>query len=99
MENSKVVSMKLLVDTKGKRVLFAEAGKDCVDFLFYLLSLPVATVIRLLREEGMGVSLPKLYQSLENLNDAYIESGKNKDAYLKPVAPVSGSAVPLPALE
>jgi hypothetical protein len=33
--------MKLLVDTRGQRVLFAEASKDVVDFLFSLLALPV----------------------------------------------------------
>ncbi|GJN37451.1 hypothetical protein PR202_gb26407 [Eleusine coracana subsp. coracana] len=30
--------MKLLIDTKTQRVLFAEAGKDVVDFLFSLLT-------------------------------------------------------------
>ncbi|KAL5711082.1 hypothetical protein ACHQM5_021575 [Ranunculus cassubicifolius] len=34
------LSMKLLIDKKGNRVLFAEAGKDVIDFLFSLLSLP-----------------------------------------------------------
>ncbi|KAK3163912.1 hypothetical protein QOZ80_1AG0010080 [Eleusine coracana subsp. coracana] len=36
--------MKLLIDTKTQRVLFAEAGKDVVDFLFSLLTLPIAAV-------------------------------------------------------
>ncbi|XP_057781853.1 uncharacterized protein LOC131000100 isoform X2 [Salvia miltiorrhiza] len=90
------VSMKLLIDKRGKRVVFAEAGKDCVDFLFSILSLPVATIIRLLREEGMDGSLPNLYKSLENLNDDYIEPDKKKDFYLKPV---SSSSLPLLALE
>ncbi|KAM3307884.1 hypothetical protein P3S67_009628 [Capsicum chacoense] len=54
------LTMKLLVDTKAKRVLFAEADKSCVDILFHILSLPVATVIRLLKEKGMSYGcLPK----------------------------------------
>ncbi|WMV35336.1 hypothetical protein MTR67_028721 [Solanum verrucosum] len=36
--------MKLLIDTKAGKVLFAEAEKDCVDFHFHILSLPVGTV-------------------------------------------------------
>ncbi|KAL1558175.1 hypothetical protein AAHA92_08671 [Salvia divinorum] len=97
MSNSKV-SMKLLIDTKEKRVLFAEAGKDCIDFLFHLLSLPVATVISLLKAHGMVGSLPNLYQSLESLNDTYILPDQKKDTYLKPMPTVSSSSVPLLAL-
>ncbi|KAH6774703.1 hypothetical protein C2S51_013107 [Perilla frutescens var. frutescens] len=89
------VSMKLLIDTKMKRVLFAEAGKDCVDFLFQILSLPVATVIRLLQGQEMVGSWPNLYQSIQDLSYPYIERGKNKDTFLKPAAPVSSSSVPL----
>nr|XP_011469844.1 PREDICTED: uncharacterized protein LOC101307068 isoform X2 [Fragaria vesca subsp. vesca] len=44
----KKLALKLLIDTKEQKVLFAEAGKDFVDFLFSLLSLPLATVTKLL---------------------------------------------------
>lgn len=64
------VSVKLLIDTKGKRVLFAEAGKDFVDFLFHILSLPVGTVIRLLRDQENIGSLANLYESIENMSDS-----------------------------
>ncbi|MBA0813752.1 hypothetical protein Gohar_027576 [Gossypium harknessii] len=37
------VSLKLLVDSMSQRVLFAEAGKDFVDFVFNILSFPVGT--------------------------------------------------------
>ncbi|KAH6827586.1 hypothetical protein C2S53_019893 [Perilla frutescens var. hirtella] len=89
------VSMKLLIDTKGKRVLFAEAGKDCVDFLFHILSLPVATIIRLLQVQGMEGSLPNLYRSLEDLNVTYIQPNQSKDTLLKPA---TSSSVPLLAI-
>ncbi|KAF2294559.1 hypothetical protein GH714_012589 [Hevea brasiliensis] len=39
--NTPTLSLKLLVDKKASKVLFAEAGKDFVDFLFNLLSLPI----------------------------------------------------------
>ncbi|PHT46246.1 hypothetical protein CQW23_15404 [Capsicum baccatum] len=85
--------MKLLVDTKAKRVLFAEADKSFVDFLFHILSLPVATVIRLIKEKGMSYGcLPELYDSVENLDDTYIQS---KDLLLKPKSSVTGiSSIP-----
>ena len=66
---STTVSLKLLVDSTSERVLFAEAGKDFVDFLFNILSLPVGTVIGLLTKQDMVGCLVNLYESLENLSD------------------------------
>jgi hypothetical protein len=37
--------MKLLVDSVSRRVVYAEADKDAIDFIFNLLTLPVVTVI------------------------------------------------------
>ncbi|KAL8544728.1 hypothetical protein ACS0TY_005091 [Phlomoides rotata] len=93
------VSMKLLIDTGRKRVLFAEAGKDCVDFLFFILSLPLSTLIRLLGKQQMVGSLGNLYESIETLNDSYIQPNINKDTLLKPLSPLSGYSVPLLSLE
>ncbi|EYU36140.1 hypothetical protein MIMGU_mgv11b024427mg [Erythranthe guttata] len=45
MAKPTTVSLKLLIDEQGERVLFAEAGKEFVDFLFHILSLPMSTVI------------------------------------------------------
>ncbi|XP_061996896.1 uncharacterized protein LOC133714702 isoform X2 [Rosa rugosa] len=88
--NSSTVSLKLLMDVKRQKVLFAEAGKDFVDFLFALLSLPIGTVIRLLSKGGMVGSFGKLYESIENLDNTYIQPTLNKDILLKPKAPVDG---------
>ncbi|OMP02646.1 hypothetical protein COLO4_10927 [Corchorus olitorius] len=79
------VSLRLLVDTVGKRVLYAEANKDFVDLLFHMMSLPVGTVLRFLREEGMVGKgcLGNFSRSIEKLIDASILSGSNKDAFLK----------------
>ncbi|XWS07831.1 hypothetical protein CRYUN_Cryun41cG0026200 [Craigia yunnanensis] len=79
------VSLKLLVDTTSERVLFAEAGKDFVDFLFNILSLPVGTVISVLPKQEMVGCLEKLYESLENLSDTYMQPKANKDTLLKPI--------------
>ena len=39
------VSLKLLIDRKSHQVLFAEAGKELVDFLITIFALPVGPVI------------------------------------------------------
>ncbi|KAH7841065.1 hypothetical protein Vadar_025117 [Vaccinium darrowii] len=93
------VSLKLLIDTKAKRVLFAEAGKDFVDFLFNLLQLPVGTVVRLLSEQTMVGTLGNLYESIENMNETYFQSNQTKDSVLKPKAPFSATQVPLLSIE
>ncbi|KAI8021468.1 hypothetical protein LOK49_LG03G03389 [Camellia lanceoleosa] len=85
MATSKKVSLKLLIDTKANKVLFAEAGKDFVDFLFNLLSLPVGTVTRILTKHSMVGCLGNLYDSIENLNNTYLQPNQNKDSLLKSI--------------
>ncbi|TYH00228.1 hypothetical protein ES288_A10G257700v1, partial [Gossypium darwinii] len=89
------MSLNLLIDTKGQRVLYAEAGKDFVDFLFNILLLTVGTVIKLLRKEGMVGCLANLYEGIENLGDAYIQPKTNKDALLNPKSSSLAINVPL----
>ncbi|KAK8277216.1 hypothetical protein V6Z11_D10G251500 [Gossypium hirsutum] len=95
------VSLKLLVDSTSQRVLFAESGKYFVDFMFNILSLPVGTVTRLLTKEQMVGSLGNLYDSLENMDDTYIQPTANKDTLLKPIVPENAANVPplLPTVE
>ncbi|KAL3717838.1 hypothetical protein ACJRO7_003046 [Eucalyptus globulus] len=59
-------------------VLFAEAGKDFVDFLFHCLALPVGTVISFLTNVGATGSLVSLYKSIENLNDIYLKPNQKE---------------------
>ncbi|XVE69067.1 hypothetical protein DITRI_Ditri09bG0119800 [Diplodiscus trichospermus] len=91
------VSLKLLVDVRGQRVLFAEAGKDFVDFLFSIMSLPLGTVVRLLNKEGMLGSLGSLYESIEKLSDVYMQPFQDKDTLLKPKV-LNYAATNLPSL-
>ena len=87
------VSLKLLIDSKGQRVLFAEAGKDFVDFLITILALPIGTVIRLLKKQGMVGCLQNFYESIESLSDTYLQPKQNKDSLLKPKVYISGGGV------
>ncbi|XP_047162949.1 uncharacterized protein LOC124832720 [Vigna umbellata] len=87
--SSSKMTLKLLIDAKRERVLFAEASKAVIDFLFNLLCLPIGTVIRILNKNQMVGSLANLYQSVENLDETYMQPDQNKDLLLKPSAPMS----------
>ena len=83
------VSLKLMIDTERRRVLYAEAGKDFVDFLFYILALPIGTFIALLNQEMVG-SLGNIYDSIANVSTTYLRPNVNKESLLKPMAYFSG---------
>ncbi|KAJ1282557.1 hypothetical protein BS78_03G061600 [Paspalum vaginatum] len=86
------LKMKLLIDAKARRVLFAEAGKDVVDFLFSLLALPVATIVKMLGKWSMFGSFGNLYSSVEKLDYDYVIPGVEKNAVLLPqVVPSAAS--------
>ncbi|CAJ2631050.1 unnamed protein product [Trifolium pratense] len=86
--NSKL-TMKLLIDTKNEKVLFAEASKAVVDFLFHILSLPLATVVKLISKNGMVGSIENVYQSFQDLNETYMHPQQSKDLLLNPTAAIS----------
>ncbi|XP_031254293.1 uncharacterized protein LOC116112273 isoform X1 [Pistacia vera] len=90
-----MVKLKLLIDTEGKRVLFAEAGKDFVDFLFDILSLPVGTVVKLLIGKSSVGCLYKLYESIENLDETYMQPNQDKNSVLHPESSISTTEIPL----
>ncbi|XP_020275877.1 uncharacterized protein LOC109850307 [Asparagus officinalis] len=78
--------LKLLIDTKSNKVLFAEAGKEVVDFLFGLLSLPLGSVIKHITDEKMVGCVGSLYKSAENLDETYFASNENKTSFLNPIS-------------
>ncbi|XP_056168957.1 uncharacterized protein LOC115682198 isoform X2 [Syzygium oleosum] len=86
------MSLKLLVDKRNQTVLFAEARKDFVDFLFHCLALPVGTIMSLLTKAGTVGGFGNLYMSVENLGDTYI-TPREKDALLNPKAQSAGPDV------
>ncbi|XP_058768827.1 uncharacterized protein LOC131642616 [Vicia villosa] len=81
------VTLKLLIDTKNQKVLFAEASKNVIDFLFNLLRIPVGTVVKLLTKNEMVGSIGNLYNSVENMSENYMQIGQTKDVLLNPRTP------------
>ncbi|KAK9064144.1 hypothetical protein SSX86_018016 [Deinandra increscens subsp. villosa] len=84
MTNSAAMSLKLLVNKQDRKVVFAEVNKDFVDFLFYILTLPIGAITKLFAKEPLSGSLGDLYRSIENLNDMYILQNKTKETVLNP---------------
>ncbi|KAC9112624.1 hypothetical protein E3N88_46345 [Mikania micrantha] len=79
-----MMTLKLLVNKQDRKIVFAEVNKDFVDFLFYILTLPIGAITKLFAKEPLSGSLGDLYQSIENLNDTYILQNKTKDTVLNP---------------
>lgn len=77
------LKLKLLVDQHSNRVMFAEAGKETVDFLLGLLRIPLGLVVYLLTGEKIPGSLASVYSSIQNLDESYLISS-NRDELLKP---------------
>ncbi|KAL2932574.1 V-type proton ATPase subunit C [Bienertia sinuspersici] len=95
-ENESKLTIKILVDTKSNKVLFAEAGKDFVDFLFHIMSLPIGTIIKLLNVSDMVGSLGTLYKSINSLsNDYFNDEDLNKDTVLNNNAGLLPVNIPL----
>ncbi|GMP85624.1 hypothetical protein CsSME_00038706 [Camellia sinensis var. sinensis] len=60
------VSVRILVDEEKKRVVCAETGNDFVDILFGFLTLPMGTIVRLIRKNRSELgSMSNLYRSVE----------------------------------
>jgi hypothetical protein len=84
--------MKLLIDTKANRAVFAEVDKDAVDFLFSLLALPVAKIVEMLGKGSMPGSFGNLYGSVEKLDDSYVLPGAEKKTVLQPAVVPSAAS-------
>ncbi|PIA54472.1 hypothetical protein AQUCO_00900784v1 [Aquilegia coerulea] len=81
------VTLKILVDKKKNRVVFAEADKDFVDILFSFLTMPMGTIVRLTRKQSGSTALgcmKDLYEGLGNLNVVHFKSDKAKSLLLRP---------------
>lgn len=81
-------TLKLLIDKKANRVLYAEAGKDAVDFLFSLLAMPIGTVAKLLPTGSDGIGVANIYASVEKMDTMYMHSRIGQEALLSSCRPM-----------
>ncbi|KAK0603589.1 hypothetical protein LWI29_006516 [Acer saccharum] len=97
---TKTTTLKLLIDKKSKRVVYAEVGKDFVDFLFGLMQVPLGTITGSLLENYMpgSGSLGRIYGSVINLSSGYLQPNVSKDVVLTPKLSSSSTIDSVPLL-
>ncbi|CAM0903046.1 unnamed protein product [Alopecurus aequalis] len=78
------VAVKLFIDRKKKRVLFAESHKDFVDILFSFLTLPLGIIVHRLGKQSQIGCLDELYKSVENLSEDHFQTKPCKTMLLRP---------------
>ncbi|KAF9596228.1 hypothetical protein IFM89_008387 [Coptis chinensis] len=87
MASNLSISIKLLVDKKKNRVLYAESDHAFVDILFSFLTLPMGTITRLLCTKS-SVSeigcMRNLYYSVNDLSTTYLRTDACKKMLLYP---------------
>ncbi|KAK3160378.1 hypothetical protein QOZ80_1BG0058730 [Eleusine coracana subsp. coracana] len=87
------MKMKLLIDTVAQRVLFAEAGKDVIDFIFGILAMPMSAILKLVADDDADAfgSVPNVYASVEKMDDAHMQCKNARDVLLADPGSGSGS--------
>jgi hypothetical protein len=85
--SSSKLTLKLLIDTNNHKVLFAEASKPVVDFIFNIPCLSIGMVVKILRKKrGITCGFSNLYQSIEELDEMYVNP-QSSDRLLNPNFP------------
>ncbi|XP_074310941.1 uncharacterized protein LOC141646861 [Silene latifolia] len=82
--NEKKVSMKLMVNKNTNKVIFAEAGQECVEFISQIMSLPLSTVTNILHAKGMVNPISTLFKSIKSPNYPNLESSEVDNSVLNP---------------
>ncbi|KAI3457341.1 hypothetical protein Pfo_014004 [Paulownia fortunei] len=83
--NSEKMILKVIVQKSTNKLLFAQAEKDFIDFLFSLLTIPLAGVECLLGCSTSLKNIDNLYRSITNINgDKYLKTQDTKNILLKP---------------
>ncbi|MCH81299.1 30S ribosomal protein S18, partial [Trifolium medium] len=89
-QESKTISLKILVDKQSNKVVFVETTNDFVDTLFSFLSLPLATIFHLLATNNINNDQQQPSESspfLANINNLYqtVQNTTSNDVWNNPV--------------
>lgn len=87
--NASSVHMKVFMDKRKEKLIFAQADEDFVDILLSFLTLPLGTIARLLRKQASSNdiklgSLSSLYESVLNLDIMLFTNNRCKDDLVNP---------------
>ncbi|KGN50518.1 hypothetical protein Csa_000321 [Cucumis sativus] len=90
------MSLKLFIDKSKRKILFAEADKSFIDFLFAILTLPISSILGLVPVGAKAGPFTNLYNSVENLDAVnYFQENHLKNNLLKPKLHIPKSRIPL----
>ncbi|KAJ0085028.1 hypothetical protein Patl1_31191 [Pistacia atlantica] len=70
-EHVKPISLKALVDNVREKIIFVESNEEFIDFLSSFLTMPMGTIIRLIRNRPPTMRIGcmnNLYECIENLD-------------------------------
>ncbi|KAI9193927.1 hypothetical protein LWI28_001432 [Acer negundo] len=94
------ITLKLLIDSNTDKVVFAEAKKDFLDYLFGLLQVPVGSIMGNLlvnKMESAG-SMARVYKSVIDLESSYLLTNLSRDLLLCPEMSSSSTSIAIPPL-
>ena len=86
-EHVSYVSIKVYVDKKKNRIVYAECGGDFVDVLLSFLTTPLGKIISLARSQSLPMEmgcLSNLYTTVENMDVHNFHSRARKTMLLEP---------------
>lgn len=78
------VSVKLAISKSKMTLCYAEAGEDFVDLLFSFLTLPLAFIVKNMKEGSLNGCIGRLYKSIHDFDVRYMNSIYHKEMLLYP---------------
>ncbi|PON62779.1 hypothetical protein TorRG33x02_277950 [Trema orientale] len=81
------ICLKVLVDKKKNKVVFAECDHDFVDVLFSFLTMPIGTIMRVASIKSLTVGIgcmSNLYKSIENIDVQHFRNQACRTMLLSP---------------
>jgi len=66
--NRSKIDVKVVQSKSQKKVIYAEANGDFVDFIFSFLTMPLGSIVKLVGPNSFAGCVGNLYNSVENLN-------------------------------
>ncbi|GER43111.1 hypothetical protein STAS_19942 [Striga asiatica] len=88
--NSLMFTLKAIINKQKTKVLYVEADSDFADVLLSFLTLPLGTIVRVLKKHygddaPVVGSLTTLYNGLRNLDNGFFSSEDCKNLLLNPI--------------
>ncbi|GLJ10608.1 hypothetical protein SUGI_0131700 [Cryptomeria japonica] len=89
--SSEAINVRFLINSKTQRIIYAKSGKEFVDFLFSILSMPIGSVLKF-SDRKVG-SVSNLYDSIEKMPSEFMKTDKSQLLDPKFVTPYSNNSL------